>query len=166
MHPPEITVDERVSRLGLLAGAFGEPACVSTVVKGGACTPSDQQFCYKRCGPESIGVKTDTCTTGGVHVEMSGCTFDPSNDYSCYKIPTSANVACAAGTTPQASAPCEVPTCMLCNRLQGMVGGQYVDSTGAPKVGWCVCRAPNEAGMRTWSCASDTAWPCPLGAGC
>src|SRR6478672_10013820 len=28
-------------------GAFGQPACLSTVTKGGACTAVDQQLCYK-----------------------------------------------------------------------------------------------------------------------
>ena len=47
-----------------------------------------------------------------------------------------------------------------------MVGGNYLDSGGAPKVGWCTCQEPNTQGVRTWTCASDTAWPCPLGSGC
>jgi hypothetical protein len=146
--------------------AFGEPACLSTVVKGGACTPADQQFCYKTCGPARTGVKTETCTTAGTYAEMSGCSFDPSKDYSCYKIPAAANTACPAGVTPKGSDPCDVPMCTLCNSLGGVVGGNYFDSTGAPKVGWCACQAPNGDGLRTWTCASDTAWPCPLGAGC
>jgi hypothetical protein len=145
---------------------FGEPACLSSVVKGGACGPSDQQFCYKTCGPERTGVKTETCTTAGTYAEMSGCSFDPTKDYSCYKIPTAANTQCPAGVTPQGSAACDVPHCVLCNSLQGLVGGAYNDSQGSPKVGWCTCQEPNSAGMRTWTCASDTAWPCPLGAGC
>jgi hypothetical protein len=97
---------------------------------------------------------------------MSGCSFDPFRDFSCYKLPVAANPICPAGITPMASGPCDIPHCSLCNSLQGTVGGQYLDSTGAPKVGWCVCQEPNATGMRTWSCASDTAWPCPLGAGC
>src|SRR5262245_8161089 len=48
--------------------AFGEPACLSTVSKGGACTPTDQQFCYKTCGPARLGVKSETCT-GGFYAE-------------------------------------------------------------------------------------------------
>ena len=111
-------------------------------------------------------MKTETCTTAGTYAEMSGCSFDPSQDYSCYKIPTAANAACPAGVTPQGSSACDVPHCTLCNSLQGIVGGQYIDATGAPKVGWCVCQAPNASGLRTWSCASDTSWPCPLGYGC
>jgi hypothetical protein len=146
--------------------AFGEPACLSTVVKGGACLPTDQQFCYKTCGPARTGVKTETCTTAGTYAEMSGCSFDPSKDYSCYKIPTAANTVCPAGVTPKGADPCDVPTCTLCNSLGGIVGGNYFDSTGAPKVGWCACQEANSAGMRTWTCASDTAWPCPLNGGC
>jgi hypothetical protein len=147
---------------------FGEPACVSpTIGKGAPCGPADEQFCYKTCGPERSGVKSETCTIAGTYAEMSGCTFDPTRDYSCYKIPVDANAACPAGQVPMASAPCEVPPCLLCNGLQGVVGGQYFDSTGTPKIGWCVCSSTvNSVGVHTWSCASDTAWPCPLGSGC
>jgi hypothetical protein len=153
------------SAAGGTTGAFGEPACLSTVSKGASCTPTDQQFCYKTCGPERTGVKTEMCTSAGIYAEMSGCSFDNSKDYSCYKIPSAANTQCPAGT-PMGSAACDVPHCVLCNSLQGLTGGQYSDSTGAPKVGWCTCQEPNSAGLRTWTCASDTAWPCPFGAGC
>jgi len=146
-------------------GPFGEPACLPAVTKGAPCGPTDQQFCYKRCGPANIGVKSEVCTTGGTYVEMAGCSFDPSVDYSCYKIPLAANAACPSGLVPQTGTACTVPPCSLCNSLQGNVGGQYLDAGGAPKIGWCVCQ-PGANGLTTWSCASDTAWPCPLGAGC
>jgi hypothetical protein len=115
---------------------------------------------------ERTGVKAFTCSTNGTYSEMSGCVFDPNRDYSCYAIPTAANAACPQGITPMAASACEVDHCVLCNSLRGEVGGQYYDSSGAAKVGWCTCQEPNAAGMRLWSCASDTAWPCPLGAGC
>ena len=110
-------------------------------------------------------MKTETCTTAGTYAEMSGCSFDASQDFSCYRIPTAANAVCA-GVTPQAGTACDVPHCTLCNSLGAVVGGQFIDSTGAPKVGWCVCQEPNATGQRTWSCATDTSWPCPLGCGC
>ena len=44
---------------GLSIAAFGEPACLSTVAKGGACTAADQQMCYKTCGPVKSGVKLE-----------------------------------------------------------------------------------------------------------
>ena len=111
-------------------------------------------------------MKTETCTTAGTYAEMSGCSFDASIDYSCYKIPFAANATCpSGGPAPQAGTACTVPPCTLCNSLQGIVGGQYMDAAGAPKIGWCVCQ-PGANGLMTWSCASDTAWPCPLGAGC
>jgi hypothetical protein len=62
--------------------------------------------------------------------------------------------------------PCDVPPCTLCNSSQGISGGQFMDSTGAPKLGYCVCTPPNASGTRTWSCGNDMSWPCPLGAGC
>ena len=149
---------------------FGLPACLSSVTKGGPCTytgdmSQPDQYCFKTCGPEKTGVKSETCTTAGIYAEMSGCTFQNNVDYSCYKIPTTANTQCPAGT-PKGSDPCSVDHCVLCNSLQGLSGGQYSDSQGSPKVGWCTCQEPNTMGMRTWTCASDTAWPCPFGAGC
>ena len=112
-------------------------------MKNGPCTPTDQQFCYKTCGPEKTGVKTEMCTTAGTYAEMSGCSFEPSRDFSCYKIPAAANTACPAGVTPQGSMACDVPHCTLCNSLGGIVGGSYLDSGGAPKTGWCTCQEPN-----------------------
>lgn len=150
-------------------GSFGEPACPAGVSGFTPCLP-DVPFCYRACGPENVGVQSETCQTSGqlngVYLQMSGCAFDPARDFSCYKIPTAANAVCAIGVTPEASKPCDVPHCTLCNSLQGLTGGQFLDTTGAPKVGWCVCREPNSVGQRTWSCGSDTSWPCPLGRGC
>lgn len=146
---------------------FGEPACASTVFDGSQCGPADQQLCYKRCGPERVGVKAYTCQASQLYAEMSGCAFDPAAEYSCYWIPTVANVACPAGVTPVAAMDCgTVPPCVTCNSMGGVPGGMYIDSTGAPKTGYCTCQPPNAAGVRTWSCAVDTNWPCPVGSGC
>jgi hypothetical protein len=119
------------------------------------------QLCYKNCGPMNIGRKSETCT-GGIYVEMDGCSFDPAGSFACYKIPTVANDAtCPAGTMPQASMACTVTDmCSLCNSTGGLSGGGYLDSSGNAKTGYCVCVNSK------WSCASTTAWPCPSGAGC
>jgi hypothetical protein len=146
-------------------GAFGQPACLSSVAKGASCTSADQQFCYKGCGPALKGIKSETCLSG-VYVEMSGCTFDPAVDYSCYKISFVANAACPSSVVPMAGAPCEVQPCLLCNSIQGVPAGQYLDVSGATRVGYCVCQPPDAAGLQKWSCASNTSWPCPAGAGC
>jgi hypothetical protein len=162
--------------------AFGQPACPANtaagvaLAKGVACdtTMGDPALCYKTCGPEKTGVKSEMCMTAG-YQEMSGCTFDTVDNvnYSCYKIPTAVNATCpvgdgGAGTylTPQGSQPCTVDHCVICNSAGGIVGGQYLDSTGASKTGYCVCQPPNTSGNRVWSCSSDTAWPCPAGLGC
>src|SRR5262245_10177432 len=50
---------------GLTTAASAEPT------KGGACVAADPQLCYKTCGPEKAGAKSETCT-GGVYAEMSG----------------------------------------------------------------------------------------------
>ena len=126
--------------------------------KGGVCTAADTQLCYKTCGPLSIGFKSETCT-GGLYVEQSGCSF-PDMDYACYKIPGTISVTCPE-SVPQASQACTVEPCTLCN-----VSGMYLDSGGASKEGYCVCPMAGSSGSRKWSCASSTAWPCPMGKGC
>jgi hypothetical protein len=127
--------------------------------KAGACVAADSQLCYKTCGPLSSGFKSETCMNGA-YVEQSGCSFPPTLDASCFKIPTAIDASCPT-TIPQASQPCTVAQCTLCN-----VGGNYSDSTGASKAGYCVCPAPGASGTSKWSCASTTAWPCPMGQGC
>jgi hypothetical protein len=127
--------------------------------KAGACTATDSQLCYKTCGPLSTGFKSETCTNGA-YVEQSGCTFPPDLDASCFKVPAAIDASCPA-TTPQASQPCTVAPCTLCN-----VGNSYLDSMAAPKTGYCVCPMPGATGVAKWSCASTTAWPCPTGNGC
>jgi hypothetical protein len=134
------------------------PTASGAPAKGGACTASDSQLCYKTCGPQSVGFKSETCTNGA-YVEQSGCSF-PDGDYACYKIPTTVDPSCPT-TPPQATKPCEVAMCTPCN-----AGGNYLDSSGASKMGYCVCPMAGDSGMRNWSCASATAWPCPLGKGC
>ena len=61
---------------GLTTAAAAEPT------KGGACVATDPQLCYKTCGPEKQGAKSETCT-GGVYAEMSGCSFDPAVNFAC-----------------------------------------------------------------------------------
>ncbi len=151
---------------GTTGSSSYQPSCtgLSTAgglapTKGGACTASDPQLCYKTCGPKSIGFKSETCVNGS-YSEQTGCDFLP-GDYSCYKIPAAVDATCPT-TTPQASQPCTVADCVPCN-----VGGNYLDSTGSSKAGYCVCPTPTSATATSkWTCASTSAWPCPAGQGC
>jgi hypothetical protein len=142
---------------GAGGAAFGQPACLGTVVKAAACAATDQQLCYKTCGPQAKGVKSETCT-GGIYVEMDGCSFDPAGDYTCYKLPTTANAMCPT-TAPQAGTACTVDMCNPCNSTGGLAGGGYLDTSGNAKTGYCVCPPAGTSGSRNWSCASNTAWP-------
>ncbi len=142
-----------------VASTSFQPPCGNTsagtaIAKGVVCSSSDAQLCYKTCGPQSIGYKSETCS-GGAYVEQSGCSFPTDVDYSCYKIPATIDASCPT-TTPQASQACSVAECVLCN-----VGGNYLDSGSNSKQGYCVCTSSGK-----WSCASTTAWPCPAGQGC
>src|SRR5436190_36907 len=142
---------------GTGTAGFGQPLCASTVAKGSACTATDVQLCYKTCGPQNLGRKSETCSAGAdggmTYAEMSGCSYDPAGSYACYKVPTAANATCPAGA-PMGSAACSVADpCTVCNDAGGVAGGMYMDSTSL-KQGFCVCVA------NKWTCASNTAWPC------
>jgi hypothetical protein len=158
------SIDGATSTGGSTGANTFVPLCVSLLTaagvaptKAGACTAADPQLCYKTCGPESKGFKSETCTASA-YVEQSGCSF-PVGDYSCYKIPTTTNATCPT-VAPQASTACAVAACVVCGGATG-----YLDSSGAAKTGYCVCPA-STTGTAKWSCASTTAWPCPAGTGC
>jgi hypothetical protein len=147
----------------------GTPACgtaASTnmaIAKSGTCISTDTQLCYKTCGPANTGFKSETCSGNPGIYNEGDCTFPP-GDYSMYAIPTAIPPTCPT-TAPEAGSAqpaCTVAPGIVCggysnNGTPTQTTG-YLDSTGAPKVGYCVC-----AGTTTmhWSCASTTAWPCP-----
>jgi hypothetical protein len=127
------------------------PPCLNGETKGGGCSTAtpEGRSCYKTCGPDAVGYKLETCSSG-LYAE-SDCAYLQDKDYSCYRLPLSPATppACAAGT--QGSMPCSIPACTPC-------GGTYLDSTGAQKSGYCVCSAANI----TWTCGSTStnSWPC------
>jgi hypothetical protein len=150
------------------ASGFGQPACGNTVAgvaagKGVACTTADVQLCYKTCGPEKSGVKPETCS--GTAYTEGDCAFNPTGTFACYAVPTTADPSCPT-TPPMASSPCSIPDCVVCGGPSAAVpaGTGYLDSGSNMKTGYCVCQA--SATNPTWSCASNTAWPCPNGSGC
>ena len=138
---------------------LGPTAAGEEIKKGVACTEEDPQLCYRTCGPGSVGWKTETCVAGSY--AEGDCAFPVDGDYSCYAIPDAIDADTCPAEAPQATETCDVPECTLCN-----LGGEYLDSGGNVKMGYCVCNPPNADGTRSWTCASDTAWPCPLGNGC
>jgi hypothetical protein len=145
---------------------LGDPSCDVTrtsagaeIKKGVACTDQDPQLCWRTCGPGSVGWKSETCVAGSY--AEGDCQFPVDGDYSCYAIPDAIDAEVCPSDVPQATEACDVPECTLCN-----LGGEYLDSGGSVKMGYCVCNPPNADGARSWTCASDTAWPCPLGNGC
>ena len=142
---------------GLTTAAGPEPT------KAGACTAADPQVCYKTCGPQGSGFKSETCSAG-MYAEQNGCTFPPELDATCFKLPATQDASCPA-MEPQANTECTVAACTLCN-FGGGPTGTYKDSKGVSKAGYCVCPAPGASGTSKWSCASTDAWPCPGAKGC
>jgi hypothetical protein len=130
------------------------------ILKGTPCTSADPKLCYRPCGPNQVGWKTETCTAG-VYAE-GDCSFSADKDYSCYKIPDEIDeAACGISEPPAATQPCDAPLCMSCN-----VQGFYQDSGNDLKEGFCSCREADAGGVRRWTCASTVAWPCPFSQGC
>ena len=154
----EITADSGTSAFQPLCANL-MTAAGSSPTKTGVCVAADPQLCYKTCGPKSVGFKSETCSGGG-YLEQSGCSFPP-GDYSCYKIPTTVDATCPTAAAPQASTQCSVADCVPCN-----LNGNYLDSTGATKQGYCVCPITSAGTPGKWTCASTSAWPCPQGQGC
>ena len=144
---------------GVAGGTFGEPACAPSVESGENCAPTDEQLCYKRCGPDGVGVKSETCQSSGLYTEMVGCAYDLSRDYSCYRIPMRAQrrlperAATAGGSALRAGAVHRV------QQSGGACRRRFASGAGAVSEGWCVCQAANAAGLRTWSCAGDRPGP-------
>ncbi len=160
------TSSSDASTTGSATQTLGDPACDGMptaageeIKKGVACTEEDPQLCWRTCGPGSVGWKSETCVAGSY--AEGDCQFPADGDYSCYAIPDAIDAEVCPTEVPQATKECDVPECTLCN-----LGGEYLDSGGNVKMGYCVCNPPNADGARSWTCASDTAWPCPLGNGC
>ena len=152
---------ESASPPGLLPPCYLAPTLAGEeILKGTPCTSADIKLCYRSCGPNQAGWKTETCTAG-VYAE-GDCRFPADGDYACYKIPDVIDeAACGVTAPPAATDPCEAPPCTTCN-----VDGFYTDTAGDAKEGFCICRDPDEMGVRRWTCASATAWPCPVSRGC
>ena len=130
------------------------------IMKGTPCTSADVPLCYRPCGPNQVGWKTETCTAG-VYAE-GDCSFPTEGDYSCYAIPDVIDTgACGVTAPPRATEECTAPKCMSCN-----FDGFYEDTGTDVKLGFCTCRDADAGGVRRWTCASETAWPCPFSQGC
>jgi hypothetical protein len=139
---------------------LGPTSAGEEILKGVACAPEDPQLCYRPCGPNQSGWKSEDCTAG-VYTE-GDCVFPMDGDYSCYKIPDPIDEgACGVTSPPKATGECGAPSCTVCN-----FEGFYLDSGNDAKEGYCICREPGPDGVRRWTCASATAWPCPLNRGC
>ena len=140
------------------SGTISPPAAIT--LPGTACTTESTgakctgtAVCDSYCGPDSQGYRTLTCSSG--KIVSSNCNFSTTTNYACYKISS----AKACTTLPRAGQACAVPVCQACG--SGTTTG-YDDSSGAAKVGYCVCSNSK------WTCGDilSKAWPCPGGTDC
>ena len=137
----------------------GANSAGTAIAKNVACTATDPQLCYKTCGPQNSGFKSETCTNGLYAEEPSGppCHFNTGAgcDYSCYKVPTTEPAVCPT-TAPKHGTACTIDPCIVCGKTAG-----YLDSSDNPKVGLCVCLPAVGTATQKWSCATyPSAWPC------
>ena len=138
-------------------------ACPSGVKNKGACTVGTDADCFNTCGPNKTGIKNCTCS-GGMW-SCPTCGFDPANDYSCYKL-SNPLLACPPDDTdpsgmglPQSGSTCTQDDCMPCGNASG---NAYRDSSGSPKVGYCICVhsvSTDGTPQAKYSCASVNEYP-------
>ncbi len=139
---------------------LGPTSAGEEILKGVACAPEDPPRCYRPCGPAQVGWKLEECRAG-VYAEED-CRFPLDGDYSCYRLPDDpTTIDCGLTAAPAARDECDVAPCTSCN-----FEGFYEDTGGDAKEGYCTCRDADETGVRRWTCASATAWPCPTSQGC
>ena len=126
-----------------------------------ACTGTEAP-CWNTCGPNKAGFKNCTCAAGIWNCPV--CAYDPSHDFSCYKI-TATVALCppdptdAVGMLPISGGACTQDACKPCGSATAFA---YRDSSNAPKAGYCVCVPPPadaDAGTGSkYSCASIKEW--------
>ena len=116
--------DRHGGRLGTAVAPGLRPAALPGHVTRAAPARRTTAGLLQDRGPQSKGVKSETCT-GGLWVEMDGCSFDPAGDYSCYKLPPQ-RTRCARPRAPGGDG-LHVDMCNPCNSTGGLAGGMYLD---------------------------------------
>jgi len=123
------------------------------------CTSPTRKLCYKTCGPINVGSSRRPAPVAYLEGE---CVFPAGVNYGCFQVPGA--IQRRARLRPRSiisralcrSVPCRAAACGAkcaeCCRLSGLERRRqgrllrlYRGATGGGK----------------WSCASDTAWPCP-----
>jgi hypothetical protein len=145
---------------GAAAGGAGGtlPACVGVKNKAGC---DSEPPCSMTCGPLKSGHKDCTCA-GGIW-SCPTCAFYPGNDYSCFALPATLqacvesreNVDPSGMRLPQSGDACTEPPCQACG---SGTSNAYRDSSGSPRIGYCVCAVVPGAGQ-VYSCATPHDWP-------
>jgi hypothetical protein len=135
------------------AGGPYAAMCASTVKNKAACMTATDVQCANGCGPNKAGYKNCDCFSDVWSCPK--CEYVPGN-YDCYRLPDPIE-ACpvdpndAGIILPMVGSPCTRAACSPCGSA---TLNSYMDSGGAPKVGYCVCG--NE---QKWTCASASEWP-------
>jgi hypothetical protein len=143
---------------GDIVRKVGEPCPAPT--RGNSCLAP--YACWKTCGPARSGFRNCVCDIAGVLQCTAACLYEPGQDRSCFALPApvptcppNPNVD-AATPLPQGSAPCQLDPCQPCG---SSTEPGYVDSSGAPKAGYCICVPNPDTGVSVYSCASVADWP-------
>jgi hypothetical protein len=145
----------------------GPMMCSPAPAEGAAC--NNNPPCNKNCGLNIMALSTvraqKTCTCAGTW-SCGACVYPSDLAAACFHIPASPP-ACPRDSTdggadaggglikPGVTA-CTPPNSEVCGNLCGSAVANmpsYQDSTGAGKVGYCVCIAG------AWQCASVAEWP-------
>ena len=120
----------------------------------GACMTATDVQCANTCGPDKAGYKNCNCYSDVW--DCPKCEY-VTGDYSCYHLPDPLE-ACptependSGSTLPMVGSACTRAACSPCGSATLI---SYLDSAGAPKVGYCICGSEQK-----WTCASTTEWP-------
>jgi hypothetical protein len=140
----------------------GANAAVCPDLSNGDTCAGTEAPCWKTCGPLKSGVKNCVCGGGTWNCPLCEYDPDPAKSYSCYKRPATP-MLCPPDATdptgmmlPKSGDPCVHATCAACGSENSFA---YRDSTGIPKMGYCVCSSADPAAPGKWSCASVKEWP-------
>lgn len=150
------------------SGAGGESGTGGGFVFHEPCTASEPTLvctdgppCTALCPPLRSGFRNCGCMDGQMTCGPCFYVRDPLvANYTCFHIPADLS-ACAPEPTrpdelPRAGGECTLAGCLVCGSATVPA---YIDSSGTPKIGYCVCGRDGATEPGHYSCNTVADWP-------
>ena len=117
--------------------------------------------CWKTCGPSRSGFRNCSCDASGTLKCIAACLYEPGQDAAALRclipfLPVPPIPRTRPRSCRRRRPPCQLDPCRPCGSSTE-VG--YLDSGGAPHVGYCICVPNPDTGRSVYSCAKVTEWP-------